>query len=76
MTIHLTDTEVRDMCAPLVQGAAMVRYLQRKWPELRVDRKPSGMPLISRAQFENLCNGKAAANDAQQPNWGARGRAA
>ena len=51
----LTDTEIAAICAPLVQGAAQVRYL-RDVLRLPVQRKPNGRPLVRRCDWEREQN--------------------
>lgn len=66
LTAHLTDTEVADICRPLVQHAARIRYLRALG--LRVQRRPDGSPLVARSDWERLFaaqNGKPA----NGPNW-------
>ena len=46
----LTDDEIDRICEGLKQNAAKVRFLQRL--RVRVDRKPNGRPLVSRAHYE------------------------
>lgn len=46
----LTDEEINDICRPLKQGAAQVRYL-RKNLKLRVERRPDGRPLVNRQHY-------------------------
>ena len=67
MTLHLSDAETLEICRPMKQGAAMVRYLRRTYPTLRVERKPSGLPLVLRKDFENM-NAQSANDDG--PRWG------
>lgn len=43
---YLTDAEVDDICAGLVQSAAKVKFLQGLG--LTVARKPNGRPLVRR----------------------------
>jgi hypothetical protein len=59
----LTDAELADICRPLKQGAAMVRYLQRLG--VPVARKPNGRPLVKRCDWERAQNGKPA----NGPKW-------
>lgn len=46
MTPFLSDDELREMCRPLTQSAAMCRFLKRLG--IPHERKPNGMPLTSR----------------------------
>ncbi|WP_035060573.1 hypothetical protein [Andreprevotia chitinilytica] len=57
----LSDVELREIAAPLQQPAAITRWFQRSGFETR--RKPNGMPLISRQNFEAVMSGRQAAND-------------
>lgn len=61
----LTDAELADICAPLRQGAAQVRYL-RDVLKVPVQRKPNGRPLVKRSDWERAQNATRAANG---PNW-------
>lgn len=55
----LTDDEIREIVKPLVQPAAIVRWFRSNgFDKLRV--KPNGMPLISRAYFDEVTAGAAA----------------
>lgn len=46
----LTDEEIADICRPLTQGAAQVRFLRRLG--LRVERRPDGRPLVNRQHYD------------------------
>jgi Domain of unknown function (DUF4224) len=48
--VHLSREEVADMCRPLVQPAAQIRYLQSIG--IRVRRRPDGTPLVLRADLQ------------------------
>lgn len=50
MLSHLTDEEVADICRPLRQHAARIRYLQGLG--LPVERRPDGSPLVRRSDWE------------------------
>ncbi len=52
---YLADDELRDICAPLTQPAAMVRALEGMG--LIVKTKPNGRPMVGRAHFEQVMNG-------------------
>lgn len=70
---HLTDDEVRDICAGLTQSAAMVRYLRDELGIKVVRRKPNGMPLVSRQVLARALGETPAASArqaAEEPNWG------
>lgn len=69
MLPFLTDAELAEICAPLVNGAAQRRYLERLG--LKVARKPNGRPLVARGEFERVLIGRHAEpvqNGAAQPN--------
>ncbi|NDZ11545.1 hypothetical protein C7T35_01150 [Variovorax sp. WS11] len=52
----LSDAEIAEICAPLEQPAAQVRYLCRQG--LIVKRKPNGKPLVARGEFERVLVGR------------------
>jgi hypothetical protein len=52
----LTDAEVDELCDPLTQDAAKVRYM-RKVLKLTVARKRNGRALVMRAHFEEVMAG-------------------
>lgn len=58
--LWLTDAEVDDMCRPLTQPAAQVRYL-RGVLKLTVATKPNGRALVIRSHAEAALSGPAAA---------------
>jgi hypothetical protein len=47
---YLTDQEIAEITAPLIQGAARCRFLNRIG--VKVQRRPDGQPLVGRAEFE------------------------
>lgn len=57
MMPYLTDDEIAEICAPLVNPSAQVRYLQRLG--LLVNRKPNGKPLVARKEFERVLVGRS-----------------
>jgi len=57
MTPYLTDTEIAEICEPLVAPAAQRRYLAKLG--LIVQRKPNGKPLVARAEFDRVLVGRA-----------------
>lgn len=69
MSSDLTDAEVDDICAGLVQNHAKVRYLQRMG--LTVRQKPNGKPLVNRAHYDATMNGHAILTTKQHrsPAW-------
>ena len=69
MLPFLSDAELAEICAPLTNGAAQVRYLERLG--LKVARKPNGRPLVARGEFERVLIGRTAEptqSAATQPN--------
>lgn len=69
-SLYLTDSEIADICAPLISPAAQVRYLIKLG--LLVKRKPNGKPLVARKEFERAMTNSAEishdANLSAQPN--------
>lgn len=66
---YLTDEEIAEICAPLVNAAAQRRYLERLG--LIVKRKPNGRPLVARGEFERVLIGRQPEhpqNSTTQPN--------
>lgn len=61
MTPYLSDDELLDVCRPLTQPAAMIRYLKDQG--FHVKRRPNGWPLVSRANFDAVMMGCAARVD-------------
>lgn len=58
-TPYLSDVELLDVCKPLTQPAAMIRYLKDQG--FVVKRRPNGWPLMSRANFDAVMMGHAQA---------------
>ena len=67
----LTDSEVAEICSPLVRATAQCKYLANVL-KLKVHAKPNGRPLIARSEFERVIGADRVvkiANDPQQaPN--------
>lgn len=63
----LTDAEIDDICRPLVQSAAQVRYLRSLG--LVVARKPSGRPLVNRKHYDEARGRQPAALPTEEPAW-------
>lgn len=55
-TPFLTDAEMRRIAEPLRQPAAITRWFIRAG--FQVKRKPNGMPLVSRDNFEQVMRGR------------------
>ncbi len=64
----LTQEEIEDLCRPLTQPAAQIRYLRRQG--LTVRTKPNGAPLVLRAHFESVMNpaGKPQTSGKREPD--------
>lgn len=58
--MFLSDTEVADLCAPLTQPAAQVRYLRALG--LTVTLKPNGRPVVIRCHAEAVLSGRRVAS--------------
>ncbi|VFR20271.1 hypothetical protein ANDO1_1733 [plant metagenome] len=59
---YLSDEEVSEICRPLRQAKAQVRYLARLG--MNVQRRPDGRALVARSEFERvMAGGTPAAND-------------
>lgn len=54
MTPWLSPDEIDDLCDPLKQHAAQIRYMRKLG--ITVGRKPGGAPLVIRAHFEEKMN--------------------
>ena len=67
MSPILSDHEIDEICAGLVQSAAKVRFLKRLG--LPVERKPNGRPLVHRAEWERRGSLAKAGDSAPGPKW-------
>lgn len=56
---NLSDAELLEICKPLTQPAAMIRYLRNEG--FFVKRRPNGWPLVSRANYDAVMMGHAQA---------------
>lgn len=54
MTTWLSQEEIDDLCEPLTQSAAQIRYLRSLGLTVKV--KHSGAPLVIRTHFEEIMN--------------------
>ena len=71
--LYLSDAEIANLCAPLTQPAAQVRYLRALG--LVVALKPNGRPVVIRCHAEAVLSGGAAASaygSIEQPNGTSR----
>lgn len=69
MLPFLSDLELAEICAPLTNGAAQKRFLERLG--MKVERKPNGRPLVARGEFERVMVGRQpeqVQNGPAQPN--------
>ena len=57
MTPWLSDEEIADMCRPLEQPAAQLRFLKREG--YVVSRRPNGRPFLMRAEVERVKVGRS-----------------
>lgn len=55
----LTQDEISDLCDPLTQHAAQIRFMRDELG-LTVRTKPNGAPLVVRSHFEQVMNPAAA----------------
>lgn len=67
-TPYLSDAELLDVCKPLTQPAAMIRYLKDQG--FHVKRRPNGWPLVSRSNFDAVMMGHAQPAAADTPAAG------
>lgn len=54
MTPWLSQPEIDDLCEPLIQHAAQIRFIRQLG--ITVREKPNGAPLVMRAHFEEKMN--------------------
>lgn len=68
MTPWLSQSEIDDLCEPLTQHAAQIRFIKRLGMTVR--EKPNGAPLVMRTHFEESMNptGKKKQPAKCQPN--------
>lgn len=52
---YLTEAEINEICSPLKNGAAQIRFLERLG--MVVKPKPSGRPLVARTEFDRVMTG-------------------
>ena len=52
---YLTDSEMREICAPLTRSCAIRRWFERNG--FFTKTKPNGMPLVSRAHYDEVMGG-------------------
>jgi hypothetical protein len=54
MTPWLSQNEIDDLCKPLIQHAAQIRFISGLGINVRA--KPNGAPLVMRSHFEEVMN--------------------
>ncbi len=70
MTPYLTDDEIAEMCRPLKQGAAQIKYLREIG--VPVTRRPDGRPLVLRHKLVAAVPadaGRATVAASNEPAW-------
>jgi hypothetical protein len=65
--LFLSDAEIADICRPLKQHAARIRYLKRLG--VRVERRPDGSPLVARSDWERRGQSTQNVRPANGPKW-------
>lgn len=71
--IYLSDAEIADLCAPLIQPAPQARYLRTLG--LIVALKPNGRPVVIRGQAAAVLAGRALVgvlNENIKPGFGSQ----
>jgi hypothetical protein len=66
MTPWLSQQEIDDLCEPLTQPAAQIRFL-RDSLKLAVKAKPNGRALVLRSNVEDMLAGLPAKKKREQP---------
>ena len=67
---YLTDSEMREICAPLTRSCAIRRWFQRNGFVTKT--KPNGMPLVSRAHYNEVGRTHHAHRNTSKPHHHAR----
>ena len=58
MSLHLTEQEVNELCAPLKQRAAQMRFIKSVLGIPVSGQRPDGLPLVGRTAVEQRLNNK------------------
>ena len=58
MSLHLTEAEVNELCAPLKQRAAQQRFIEHLLGIPVLGKRPDGLPLVGRSAAEQRLNNK------------------
>ncbi len=68
MAPWLSEDEINDLCSPLIQHAAQIRFISKLG--ILVRKKPNGAPLVMRNHFDEAMSpkGKARKPIKTQPN--------
>lgn len=66
MTAWLSQQEIDDLCEPLTQPAAQIRYLREKL-KLAVKVKPNGRALVLRSNVEDVLAGLPETRKPEKP---------
>lgn len=70
---YLSEAELGELCAPLTQGAAQIRFLRRIG--IKVERKANGRPLVWRCDVERQraeSGQRDTVRASNQPHWSRR----
>lgn len=62
---YFSDEEIAEMCRPLTQSAAQIRFLKRMGVRVR-GRRPDGTPLVLRSDVESA---ERNMQREDEPNW-------
>lgn len=69
MTLHLTEAEVNDLCAPLKQRAAQCRFIEKVLGIPVHGKRPDGLPIVGRAAAEQRLNNQQPTDTRSGFNW-------
>ena len=70
MSLYLTPEEVDDLCTPLTQRAAQLRFIEKVLGIPVAGRRPDGVPIVGRAIAEvRLKQKDAVRTQARGFNW-------
>ncbi|MBF6630288.1 MAG: hypothetical protein ITG01_03925 [Comamonas sp.] len=56
MSLHLTEQEVNELCAPLKQRAAQARFIEVVLGIKVTGKRPDGLPLVGRTAVAQKLN--------------------
>jgi len=69
MSLHLTEQEVNELCAPRTQRAAQKRFIEKVLGIPVAGRRPDGLPLVGRTAVEQRLNSKQALASSQKTGF-------